>query len=349
MKKLEFQDILNLKRFSTHIWFLLFSLIIVLVTITLKSDFNSWQNYLNALILIFVQIELFVFLASKIFKNINPGITKKKFTKIILIRFCVFYIACFITALIVFIIFNYALRIIQGNDTSGVIKNFFQYQFTEWFKPTVSGLSVGAVIFLVVLWQDALKALQKLKEENLIFQNETLKNQVNPHFLFNSLNTVSSLMETQPETAQKFINNLSSVYRYILENGQKNKVALQSELDFIALYFDLHKIRDEEKIILNIECADTGKFEVLPVSLQILLENAIKHNIATRENKLVISVYIENSYIVLKNNLNRKATQLGTTKTGLKNLAERIKLISGKNLIIEETNNEFIVKLPLLK
>ena len=98
-----------------------------------------------------------------------------------------------------------------------------------------------------------------------------------PHFLFNSLNTISSLVQSQPGTAEKFINNLSSVYRYILENGQRDKVPLKSELDFIIGYFNLYKIRDEEKIILNIEDIDSGMFEILPVSLQILLENGIKH------------------------------------------------------------------------
>ena len=150
-----------------------------------------------------------------------------------------------------------------------------------------------------------LKREQKLREENLIFQNETLKNQVNPHFLFNSLNTISSLIHSQPEAAEKFINNLSSFYRYILENGQKDKVPLRSELDFLKEYFSMHEVRDEKKIFLNIDVMEPGNYEILPVSLQILLENAIKHNIATRENPLTISIYIEDQSIVVKNNLQK--------------------------------------------
>lgn len=349
MEKITFQNILNQRKLSTHILFLLFSVFTIMITILLKSDFASWRNYFGGLILIFIQIELFIFLASKIFRELNPGIARKEFTRIILSRFVFFYFTCFITAFIVFILFIFARQVIYGKETTGLLSNFFQFQFSGWLKSTVSGLSIGAVIFLIVLWQDALKGAQKLREENLIFQNETLKNQVNPHFLFNSLNTISSLMQTQPETAEKFINNLSSVYRYILENGQKNKVPLQAELDFIKEYFDLHKIRDEEKIVLDINTFEIEKFQVLPVSLQILLENAIKHNIATRDNQLRISIYIENQFIVVKNNLQRMATQLNTTKTGLKNLAERVRLISGKDLIIDEIDNYFIVKLPLLR
>ena len=107
----------------------------------------------------------------------------------------------------------------------------------------------------------------------------------------------------QPETAERFIKNLSSVYRYILENGQKDTVPLQSELDFITGYFDLHKVRDEEKILLKIDVRDAERYRILPVSLQILLENAIKHNTATRENQLRISIYIEDQFIIVKNNL----------------------------------------------
>jgi LytS/YehU family sensor histidine kinase len=194
-----------------------------------------------------------------------------------------------------------------------------------------------------------LRREQKFREEKLIFQNETLKSQVNPHFLFNSLNTVSSLIQTNPDKAEQFINNLSSVYRYILENGQKDKVPIQSELDLTNKYFDLHRVRDEEKITLSIDYTDADSYQILPVSLQILIENAIKHNIATRENPLKISICFEGQYIVVKNNLQVKATQLKSTGIGLKNLAERVRLISGKDLIIEEDDNSFIVKIPLLK
>jgi LytS/YehU family sensor histidine kinase len=125
-------------------------------------------------------------------------------------------------------------------------------------------------------------------------------------------------------------------------------VPLLSELAFIEDYFDLHKVRDEEKISLIIEAPGAERFEILPVSLQILIENSIKHNIATREKPLVISITIENDHVVIKNNLQKMPVQFKSTQIGLKNLSERIKLITGKDLIIEEENSFFIVKLPLL-
>jgi LytS/YehU family sensor histidine kinase len=204
------------------------------------------------------------------------------------------------------------------------------------------------VIFTVLLWQTSLQREQQLREEKLIFQNETLKNQVNPHFLFNSLNTLSSLISSQPDIAEEFIQRLSSIYRYILEYSSRERVPLDTELAFIRDYFYLHKIRDNGKIQLEINSDNNGNSEILPVSLQILVENAIKHNKATRESPLIISIGIENNYVVVRNNLQKMGIQLKSTGIGLKNLSQRISLVSRKEVIIEETSSEFIVKIPLL-
>jgi hypothetical protein len=348
MKRVTLENVLDQRRVSTHLIFLLFSLAFIVLIITVRADFQAWDKYLVSLIMIFLQLELFVFLGIKIFRGFNPVSTPKVVTRLILSRFLLFYLACFTGAFILMMAMQYFVSLLRFQDVSRVFSNFIQFEFWGWFKTTAAGLSVGALLFVFFLWQDALRREQKLREEKLIFQHETLKSQVNPHFLFNSLNTISSLIQTKPETADQFVKNLSSVYRYILENGQKDKVPLQSELDFITGYFDLHKIRDEEKILLAVEAPDAEKYKVLPVSLQILLENAIKHNIASRTNQLRINIYIEDQSIVVKNNLQLKASQLLSTGTGLKNLAERVRLISGRELIIEETNDYFVVKLPLL-
>ncbi len=348
MKKLKPETFLDQRKLISHITFILISLVVISIVSLKKGISGSLSDKLGFFLLLLIQLEVFIFIAAKIFKELNANTPVKEFTRIVLQRFAIFIIACFVAALIIFLIFKYITAWIHGNDLNRVFHNFRIYEFKPWFKSTLGGLSVGAIIFIVIQWQDALKREQKLKEENLIFQNETLRNQVNPHFLFNSLNTLSSLIGTQPEAADRFISRLASIYRYILENNQKDKILLQSELQFIRNYSDLHKIRDEEKIVLTINAPDAAKYEILPVSLQILIENAIKHNMATRENPLMIDVFIENQYIVVKNNIQRMAMQLKSTGIGLKNLAERVRLITGKPLIIEETNNDFIVKVPLL-
>ncbi len=210
------------------------------------------------------------------------------------------------------------------------------------------GLSLSIPIVFYSKWQEMLKRTFELKEQNLIFQNETLKGQVNPHFLFNSLNTLSSLVNTETDIANSFINKLSSIYRYILDNSSKVKVPLTNEIEFVRDYYYLHQIRNEGKIFMTIYVPDDSGFQIMPVSLQLLIENAIKHNMASFEKPLRIDVYIEGQNIVVKNNIQKMATQISSTKIGLKNLNERVRLITGKEIIVEESVSDFIVKVPLL-
>ncbi len=349
MKKLTLENFVDQRKPLSHFLYIMITLVAV-VFISLKNgNAFTFSNKIFFFLLGLIQLEVFILVAKKIFGEVDTKVTGKEFTKIILRRFFLFITICFLAALIIILLFESVFTLIKGGDLSAVPHNFFDNEFRNWFKSTLGGLTFGAIIFIIIQWQDALKREQKLREENLVFQNETLKSQVNPHFLFNSLNTVSSLIQSDPEKAEQFINNLSSVYRYILENSRKDKVPVQSELELLNRYFDLHRIRDEEKISLIIDYSNADNFQILPVSLQILLENAIKHNLSTRENPLRISVSFEDQYVVMVNNLQKKATLIKSTGTGLKNLAERVRLITGKVLIIEENNKYFIAKIPLSK
>ena len=348
MKALSIQYIIDQRRLPVHILIAVISIIIAAIFSIGKTG-NHFRGFqIHTFLLLLIQVEAFIYIASRVFRKISPVYTRKEVTRILLVRFSLFFVICFIAAIIIFILFMYFSSLISGNSSADVISNFLKYEFKGWFRSTFLGLMFGAAIFLVIQWQDALKSVQKLVEQNLIFQNETLKNQVNPHFLFNSLNTLSSLVSTQPEIAEKFISRLSSIYRYILENSSKDRIPLELELSFIRDYFFLHKIRDDEKIELEIQVSDPGKFEILPISLQGLIENAIKHNKATREEPLKIIIFIEGQEIVVKNNLQKMASQVRSTGIGLKNLAERVKLITGRDLFIEETNIYFLVRIPLL-
>lgn len=349
MKKLTLESFLDQSKPLSHFLYFMITLVAV-VFISLKNgNALTSSNKIFFFLLGLIQLEVFIFVAKKIFGKVDTKVTGGEFTKIILRRFSLFIIICFLAALVIILLCQSAFTLIKGGDLAEVPGNFFEHEFSNWLKSTLGGLTFGAIIFIIIQWQDALKREQKLREENLVFQNETLKSQVNPHFLFNSLNTVSSLIQSDPEKAEEFINNLSSVYRYILENSRKDKVPVQSELELLNRYFDLHRVRDEEKVSLSIDYSNADNFQILPVSLQILLENAIKHNSATRENPLRISVSFKDQYIVMMNNLQKKATLIKSTGIGLKNLAERVRLITGKTLIIEEDSNYFIAKLPLLK
>lgn len=348
MKGTTLESLLDQRKPLSHIFYIVITMFGVALIAIINRNTISLDKAINFFILGLVQLEIFIFAGRMIFRKFDTTIPGREFTKLILTRFMLFIILCFIAALILILVFNYLLVFIKGGDVSLVIKNFFNYEFNTWFKSIISGLSIGAIIFIVIQWQDALKREQKLREENLVFQNETLQNQVNPHFLFNSLNTLSSLISTQPEAADRFVSRLASTYRYILENGRKDKVPLDSEIKYIKDYFELHKVRDEGKIDLKINVPDACSYEIIPVSLQILIENAIKHNKATRENPLIIEVFVEDQHIVVKNNLQKMASKLKSTEIGLKNLTERVSLTSGKSVKTEETDNYFIVKVPLL-
>jgi len=349
MRNLTLLDFMNQRKALSHLSFFGFTLLFTIIFELAGNAEKSFSFFASTFLLIFFQLEIFIFIGDLLFSKLNFNRSPGEITRIVVVRFAIFLAACLMASMVLFLILQYFILIIRGEDLSDVLSTFIHTGFGVWFKSTISGLSGGAIIFIVLLWQDSLKREQKLREENLIFQNETLKNQINPHFLFNSLNTLSSLISARPEVAEKFINKLSSIYRYILDNCRKDRVSLQTELDFISDYFELHKVRDQEKINLNIETPEASEFDIIPVSLQILIENAIKHNMTTKENPLVISITIEGQYIVVRNNLQKMGMQIQSTKIGLKNLAERVRLVSKKDLIIEETNNYFTVKVPLLK
>ncbi len=348
MKAPGFYEIMDQRKAASHLVIVLFSLI---VTLSLAFSGKYGREPIDVMclfIILLLQIEVFIYFGSLLFSKVNfdrsPGVV----TRVVFLRFIGFLVICLFVSMTFYIMMDYAVSLIENRPLATVIPDFIHEKFESWFKSTVSGLSMGAVIFIFILWQTSLRREHKLREENLIFLNETLKRQVNPHFLFNSLNTLSSLIATKPDLAEQFINKLSSIYRYILENSRKDRIPLADELAFISNYFELHMIRDEGKMILNIDTRGVDSFEIIPVSLQILIENATKHNMATRENPLKICISIDKDYVVVENNLQRMSTQLKSTQIGLKNLSERIRLTTGKEVIIEETNDCFTVKVPLM-
>ena len=343
-----FTSILEKRNWRLHALILLFSVIVVTIATISDKGTVPLEDSISLFILFGIQMELFIAVAVKIFRDVRPGYERREITRILLSRFVLFMVICFIVALVIVVSFAGIRSVMHGEDVADGISDFFALKFGGWIKGTVGGLLFGAAIFIFIQWQDALKREQKLREENLIFQNETLRSQINPHFLFNNLNTLSSLIVSSPGKADSFISRLAAIYRYITENSTRDKVPLAEELSFISDYFFLYRIRDEDKIFLHVDVDSTEEFSILPVSLQILVENAIKHNMATREEPLKIEVCRDGELIVVRNNLQRMASGIRSTGTGLRNLSERIRLVTGKKLIIEETNDFFTVKMPLL-
>ncbi len=175
----------------------------------------------------------------------------------------------------------------------------------------------------------------------------SLREQLSPHFMFNSLNTLSSLISD--ERAQYFVGQLANVYRYLLDSREQSTVSLNKEIEFTMSYWHIIKERYESAVELNIVLnTDNAMQRIPPLALQTLVENAIKHNIATESRPLKISIHECEDKIIIENNFQPKATQEDSTGVGLYNLAERYRLFFDKEIEIERTEKHFTVKLPIV-
>ena len=234
---------------------------------------------------------------------------------------------------------------------------FSQVSFREH---TIQGIVIAIILNLFLTtfyegirlfnkWKISLVESERLEKENMASKFEALKNQVNPHFLFNSLNTLSSLVYSDQEKAETFIDEFSSIYRYVLENRDKLVVSLQEEVTFIKSFVYLLKIRFGEGFIFNIKI-DSNKldFSLPTLSLQLLVENALKHNVITKDKPLKIHIFNLEDDIYVKNNLQNRDDSVESTGLGLENLKQRYELLSEDSPEFYIENDSYIAKLPLI-
>lgn len=191
---------------------------------------------------------------------------------------------------------------------------------------------------------------ERLEKENIHARFLALKNQVSPHFLFNNLSVLSSLVESRPEQSGEFIQELSSAYRYILEQSELDKISLKEEMKFLDTYMYLLRTRFKEKVVLDsaLSAADEERYSVIPLTLQLLVENAVKHNTMSLANPLIISIEIVDQMLVVNNPLQLRQQDQPTTRLGLNNIVSRYKLLQDKDVLIEKSATHFTVKIPLL-
>lgn len=234
---------------------------------------------------------------------------------------------------------------------------------SEWHVDHKGELSeiVGSFMSIFLIWaiyegiifytklQKSIQEKEQLQRENIQSQLEGLKNQVNPHFLFNSLNTLTYLIPEAPDKAVNFVQKLSKVYRYILEIRDQKIVTISDELEFLNAYIFLLKERFGENLNINIDIPE--KFyrgKVVPLCLQILFENAIKHNIISTQKPLMINVSIEKDKLIVKNNLQKKNQVISSTSMGLQNIKNRYQFFTKKEVDVIVTTDSFLVALPLV-
>jgi sensor histidine kinase YesM len=211
--------------------------------------------------------------------------------------------------------------------------------------------NIYEIVLLRKEMEETIIEYKRLEIAKMHAELEALKAQIDPHFIFNSLNTLSYLITNKPETAKFYNDTLAKVYRYILLNKDNDLVFLKDELEFITNYFYLIKIRFENAVNMIIEIPDVKaeNYLITPISLQMLLENAIKHNFFSTTAPLVIRINIQSQFVQVRNKIRKKDFQSHSSGIGLKNLKERYQLIMKKDILIYKEGDEFIVKVPILK
>ena len=217
-----------------------------------------------------------------------------------------------------------------------------------------SGIILGIITicyecaYFFVKWENSLYESERLKKEQLISQFELLKTQISPHFLFNSLNALMALIPEDTHLSILFIQKLSNVYRYMLNYSDKHLIGLDEEMDFLRDYLFLYQIRFGENLVITYNLpVDLLHIQVVPFSLQMLVENSIKHNVISNRKPLHIHISSDGKIIVVKNNLQKKTSGVESTNTGLKNIINRYRLLTKEIVAIEITKTEFSVSLPL--
>jgi len=265
-------------------------------------------------------------------------------------RIIIGFLASFVVSLLVI----FCLRIFE--DVIIEKRSFAEFLKSENAANYVVAIIITFIVSISLYAFHFYRAYQesKLKEQKIIAGTasakfESLKNQIDPHFLFNSLNVLSSLIEENPENAQKFTTSLSKIYRYVLEQRDKELVSVDEELNFAKTYMNLLKMRFENSITFELpEDFNNLEAKVVPLSLQLLLENTIKHNVVSEQKPLHIKIFVENNYLIIQNNLQKKEVLQDRQGVGLQNIVNRYALISERKVLIEENKEFFSVKIPIL-
>ncbi len=235
-------------------------------------------------------------------------------------------------------------------------KAFFQFISEEQYDYYYVGFIISMIMISLfyAIYYYRHRQESKVKEQKFIARSasaqfDALKNQLDPHFLFNSLNVLTSLIEENPEAATRFTTSLSKVYRYVLEQKNKDLITVEEELKFAKLYMSLIDMRFEDSIVFTVpDTISNPEAKVVPLSLQLLLENAVKHNQVTPGRKLHIEIFERDGCLIIKNNVQPKNVVKESSGVGLQNIRQRYSLLTDRSVTISKSPTEFEVAIPML-
>lgn len=227
-----------------------------------------------------------------------------------------------------------------------LIKSKKGFLITQTLTFFISAIMHGHTF--LINWRKSLVESERLQKEQITAKYEVLRNQVNPHFLFNSLNVLTTLVHKDADLAEQFIRQLSLNYRYVLDTREREVVPIEEEIQNLEAYIFLMKIRFGESLKATIKPLNTAGVSIAPLTLQMLVENALKHNEVSKSYPLSIDVFSEGDFIVVKNNVQLKNSVGESTGLGLENIRARYKFLSDKTVAVLQENGCFIVKIPII-
>lgn len=330
---------------------LIVSIVIACVIIGIEWFFGRVLTFNNSL---FVEIAYYclygvvlTFVNSAFFDYINHYLVWRKHSKYRIFLGVLGSIS--VTMLGTFFIRMFIHTVIEGGE-------FMDFVVNEKFRYYIVSLVITLFIslFFHTLYFYKKSQDKKVKEQKIIAgtasaQFETLKNQIDPHFLFNSLNVLSSLIEENPQNAQRFTTSLSKIYRYVLEQKDKELVPVSEELAFAKTYMNLLKMRFENSLFYELpEDVPNLDAKVVPLSLQLLLENTVKHNVVSERKPLYIRIKVVGDNLVIENDLQKKEVLNDRKGVGLQNIINRYAILTQRKVQIIESEKQFSVSLPIL-
>lgn len=311
----------------------------------LSEQFQSWRWYDTLELLAFAAILIYVpdFFASWLRKKL-PQPKHNILRYLILLASIILFILT--------ILFTFSLLGPESSDSNEAPLSVYFDFFLICVILVIFAASLVESSYLSEQWKKEALQRERLEREHLKAQFEVLKSQINPHFLFNSFNTLAELIESDQRLATTFVQELANIYRFVLENRANDVVELKDELKLFKSYLFLMQIRfgDNLRIHWNVPDEQTH-FGIIPLTSQMLLENAVKHNIISKDKPLNIYIELdENETLVFKNDLQKKKNcEAASTKTGLQNIVNRYKFVADETIDIIETATDFVVKIPLIK
>lgn len=318
----------------------------LIVALFMNGFLNNWKvfgiGYLWAFSISITQWTGIQWLHGLVDRHISwiDAPVKKTFVQIAV--FLIYSISAFV--LVQFFNFYVWRGILPAQAWGSIIKSV---PYTLMFSFLISLIFTAIGFFQA--WRRSFVQAEKLKAEMLAYKYESLRNQINPHFLFNSLNVLSDLVYDDQELAVKFIRQMSDLFRYVLDSRDKELVPLSEELEFIQSFTFMLKTRFEEKLKIEITIEANPEDYIVPMTLQLLIENAVKHNEVSEAYPLRISIRKTDDFLEVENNLQPKSAGDDSKKTGLKNITQQFAFFSEKPIKIISSDERYLVRVPILK